>query len=89
VTKTPEQREAIYQILAGDTGSTLYSEMLLRLCSLGHEKISPQEFDLWKRFYFPVAKSMPYLYNGIVLEGRGLSWLARNLRTLKQRNVLS
>ena len=89
MTKNAEQRIAIFQILTNRKGIILYEDMIARLLRLGHDKISNQEFDLWCRFYYPAVDDTPYLYNGIVLEGRGLSWLAKNLRTQRQREVLS
>ena len=77
MTKNAEQRIAIFQILTNRKGIVLYDEMMTRLERLGHDTISTQEFDLWCRFYYPVVDNTPYLYNGIVLEGRGLSWLAK------------
>ena len=87
--KTKEQRIAIFQILIDRRGSILYEDMNDQLLRLGHDMISTQEFDLWCRFYYPVVDETPYFYSGIVLEGRGLSWLAKNLRTQRQRRVLS
>ena len=89
VTNTAEQRIAIFEILTDREGIVLYDEMMTRLKRLGHDTISAQEFDLWCRFYYPVVNNTPFLYNGIVLEGRGLSWLARRLREQRQRKVLS
>jgi hypothetical protein len=89
VTKTTEQRIAIFKILENRKGTILYEELVACLSGLGHDRISAQEFGLWRSFYYPAVSDAPYLYNGIVLEGRGLSWLARNLITRRKRMGMS
>ncbi len=84
-----EKRIKIFQIFQNKEGAVLQEEINNILIAYGHEVITPQEYDLWCRFYYPAVNETPYFYNGIVLEGRGLSWLARTLKAQRQRKVLS
>tara|TARA_Y100000592_G_C5428240_1_gene296901 strand:+ start:450 stop:707 length:258 start_codon:yes stop_codon:yes gene_type:complete len=84
-----EKRIKIFQIFQSKRGAVLQEEINNALIAYGHEAITPQEYDLWCRFYYPAVTDTPCFYNGIVLEGRGLSWLARRLRAQRQRKVLS
>ena len=84
-----EKRIKIFQCFCNSNGVILQEELNNILIAHGHEIITPQEYDLWCRFYYPAVNDAPCFYNGIVLEGRGLSWLARKLKDQRQRKVLS
>ena len=84
-----EKRIKIFQIFQNKKGVVLQEELNNILAAYGHEVITHQEYDLWCRFYYPAVDEAPCFYSGIVLEGRGLSWLARKLKARRQRRVLS
>ena len=89
MTNPVEKRIKIFQIFQSKKGVVLQEEINNILVAYGHEEASPQEYDLWCRFYYPAVSESPCFYSEIVLEGRGLSWLGRKLKARRQRKILS
>jgi len=82
-----EEREAIYSLFDAE-GDRTYFEFSNLLKKVG-SSISEQDYDIWKRFFYPIAKSNPCLYSGIVLEGKGLAWVAESLYKARSKGGLS
>jgi len=82
-----EKRATIYSLFEAGEDRT-YFEFSNLLKKVG-SSISEQDYDIWKRFFYPIAKSKPCLYSEIVLEGKGLAWVAEFLHKERLKGGLS
>ena len=59
-----------------------------RLAAYDVSQVNEEEWQLWTRFYAPLADD-PLYEHEIVQNGRTLNWLARDLNEKRKKEILS
>ena len=83
---TPHRRKLIFDAL--DNNKSL-NEINSFLENLYEKPVNDLDYLAWRDYFFPIAKSDLSFYKGIVIEGKGLSWVGRKLKDRHKKTAIS
>tara|TARA_R110000803_G_scaffold25416_1_gene60759 strand:+ start:12421 stop:12693 length:273 start_codon:yes stop_codon:yes gene_type:complete len=83
---TKSRRKLIFSLF--DEGKST-DDINKGLREASQKELDNNEAIVWKQFLHPIAKKDVTMYDSIVIEGKGLSWIARSSKSRCKNQIIS